>query len=167
MGKVKRHKSTEEKYILQSIKLAEKSLKANENPFGCIIVQNNKIIAKSTNKTARFNDVSKHAEIVALQLAQKKLGKDLSSCELYSNCEPCVMCSFIIRELRIKKVVFAVYSPKMGGYSKWNVLEDSGLSEINPPFADPPNILGGILENEAKKTFEKIGWNEMFLTHSR
>lgn len=152
----------EEYFLKKCIEIANESLKMNENPFGCIIVSGNTIIAQSGNSTNKNNDISSHAEINALRIAQKKLGKDLSNCELYSNCEPCVMCSFVIRELKIKKVVFGVLSPHMGGYSKWKVLQDKDLSFINPPFSDPPVIIPGILEKEVMVMFNEAGWNEMF-----
>ena len=65
------------------------------------------------------------------------------------------MCSFMIREFKIKRVVFALSSPFMGGYSKWNVLEDTELSQFKPFFGEPPEVLPNVLEGEAKKVFDR------------
>ncbi|HPD44622.1 MAG TPA: nucleoside deaminase [Candidatus Woesebacteria bacterium] len=154
---------TDEYYIKKCIKLAEKSVNNGEAPFGSLIVQNGKIIAAATNANEKRHDVTSHAEIMAMRLAQRKLNsKDLKDCEIYSNCEPCAMCSFMIRELHFKKVVFAVHSPNMGGYSHWKILKDKKLAKIKPFYTEPPQVKGGILEKEAKETFKKIGWGGFF-----
>jgi hypothetical protein len=61
----------------------------------------------------------------------------------------------MIREFKIKKVVFALSSLYMGGYSKWNILEDSELSQFKPYFSEPPEVIPNVLEDEAKKVFDK------------
>ncbi|MDD2225192.1 MAG: nucleoside deaminase [Candidatus Shapirobacteria bacterium] len=148
-------------YIKKCIELAEQSVKKGEAPFGSLIVKNGKIIVKVTNANEKKCDVTSHAEIMAMRKAQKKLkSKDLKDCEIYSNCEPCPMCSFMMRELHFKKVVFGVRSPNMGGKSKWNILQDKGLSKIKPFFSDEPEVVGGVLEKECKETYTKIGWGD-------
>jgi len=147
-----------ESYIRKCIDLAEQSVKSGEAPFGSLIVKNNQIIATATNTSRLNHDVSRHAEIVAMQRAQKKLGKDLSDCEIYSNCEPCPMCAFMMRELGFKKVVFGVLSPHMGGHSRWNILQDEVLSTfLGYPV---PEVVGGILEEDCRATFLNIGWGD-------
>ncbi len=146
-----------EKYIRRCIKLAELALNAGELPFGSVIVKNGKIIAEARQKVKSIKDITRHAEILALLKAQKLLTpKELEKCILYSNVEPCPMCSFAIRELKLKKVVFAMPSPVMGGYTKFHVLQDEGLyTKLPKYFGKPPVIIGGILEKEASKTWER------------
>jgi tRNA(adenine34) deaminase len=152
---------SDEYYIKKCIALAEMSIKKGEAPFGSLIVKDGKIIVAATNANEKNHDITCHAEIMAMRKAQKKLmTKDLSGCEIYSNCEPCPMGSFMMRELHFKKVVFGVKSPNMGGYTKWNILEDKGLSQIKPFFSDEPEVIGGILEKECKDTYLKIGWGD-------
>src|SRR5262249_9644654 len=79
---------------------------------------------------------------------------DLSDCTLYSLVEPCAMCSFPIRETRISKVMFAIRSPLMGGFSKFGILQDAEMSNAMPEFfGDPPEIVGGVLVREAEKVW--------------
>lgn len=144
----------DEKYVLRAIKLAEKSIKKGESPFGCVIVKNDKVISEAHNETIKNNDATLHAEIIAIKKAQKKFSSsELSICTIYTNCEPCAMCSFMIRELKFKKVVFGIYSPIMGGFSKWNILQDNDLASLAKYYSNPPEIIGGVLENEAAKIF--------------
>jgi tRNA(adenine34) deaminase len=147
-----------EKYIRRCLELAEESLERGDNPFGCVIVCDNKIIVESGNNIAK-NDVTNHAEIVAMRKAQEILGtSDLSNCIIYSNCEPCPMCAFMMRELKFNTVVFSLLSPHLGGYSKWNVLQDSGLARFEPVFSSPPHIVHGVLKKEAEEIFRRAGW---------
>jgi len=148
-------------YIKKCIELAEISVKKGEAPFGSLIVKNGKIIIKTINANEKNHDVTNHAEIMAMRKAQKKLhSKDLSDCEIYSNYEPCPMCSFMIRELHFKKVVFGLRSPDMGGQSRWNILQDKVLSKFKPFFSEEPEVVGGVLEKKCKEIFIKIGWGD-------
>ncbi|MGE0793088.1 MAG: nucleoside deaminase [Candidatus Woesearchaeota archaeon] len=145
----------DEKFMKRCIELSEESLKKGDAPFGSIVVKDGKIIAESSNN--KENRVSDHAEVLALHQAHKVLGTSkLTDCTLYTNCEPCPMCSFMIREYAIKKVVFALPSKFMGGYSKWNILQDEELSKFSDFFGKPPEVRCCILEKEAKKVFDKF-----------
>jgi len=145
----------DEKFIRKCIELSSQSVEKGGAPFGALVVKDGEIIANSINNAQ--NKISDHAEIVVLDKAHKKLGvSDLSSCILYSNCEPCPMCSFMAREYRVKKVVFALPSLFMGGYSKWKVLQDDGLTKLEKFFGKPPKVVSGVLESEAKKVFNKF-----------
>jgi guanine deaminase len=76
-------------------------------PFGAVIVQDGKIIAKGHNEVLKTNDPTAHAEIVALRKASKLLGRfDLSDCEIYSSCEPCPMCFAAIHWAKMKKLYY-------------------------------------------------------------
>ncbi len=148
-----------EKYIRRCIELAEESLERGDNPFGSVIVCNGEIIVETGNEVKK-NDVTNHAEIVAMRKAQEILKtNDLSNCKIYSNCEPCPMCSFMMRELKFNTVVFSLVSKYMGGFSKWNILEDKDLEKFEPVFSKPPKVITGVLEDEARETFKKAGWS--------
>ncbi len=141
------------------IRLSAVAAADGEFPFASLICEGNRVIAEATNRVARDADVTRHAELVAISKAQKTLGrKDLSNCTIYSNIEPCVMCSFPIRETRISRVIYSISSPLMGGFSKWNVLRDSELSNVMPEaFGGLPEVITGILQQEAETVWRK--WN--------
>jgi len=104
-----------EKYMKLAYEESIKAYKKNEVPVGAIIIKNNKIIAKAKNNRQKKHNILGHAEINCIQKAEKKL-KDwrLNDCVMYVTLEPCNMCSEIIKESRIKEVVFATASPKFG-----------------------------------------------------
>jgi tRNA(adenine34) deaminase len=150
--------SLDERMMRRCLSLAAESLKVREYPFGAVVVRNGEILAEATNRVARDCDVTRHAEIVAMADAQRKLGDtDLSDCTLYSNVEPCALCSYAIREARVAKVVFALRSPVMGGFSRWNILNDRDLSTTMPQvFEPPPEVVAGVLAEEADSALRQI-----------
>src|ERR1041385_4801184 len=108
------------------VELSAAAGRPRELPFACVICRDGEIVTEAINRVARDGDVTRHAEIVAISEAQRILGrKDLSDCTLYSNVEPCPMCSFPIRETRIGRVVYAISSPMMGGFWTWDVPGDN------------------------------------------
>lgn len=84
----------EEGFMNEAILLSQKALETNHGgPFGCVIVKDNKIIARGNNKVTSTNDPTAHAEIIAIREACKVLGTfQLEGCEIYTSCEPCPMC---------------------------------------------------------------------------
>ena len=102
-----------EKYMKIALKQAEKALKYNEVPVGCVIVKNNKIIAKAYNRKNISNNPLYHAEILCLQKGYKKLKRwNLNDCCLYVSLEPCDMCKILIEESRIDQVYFLLNKGK-------------------------------------------------------
>jgi tRNA(adenine34) deaminase len=141
------------------LELAQRGAEKGELPFGALIVSRGRVIAESTNCVSSESDVTRHAELVALSEAQRVLKRNrLQDCTLYSIVEPCPMCSFPAREARIGRVVFALSSPLMGGYSKWDVLNDDDLSSKLPEvFGPPPEIVSGLLSAQAEQVWSQ--WN--------
>jgi tRNA(adenine34) deaminase len=120
------------------IALSKQSGKAREYPYAAVVCRDGTIVAESINRVVHDGDVTRHAEVVAISLAQKTLRSvSLDDCEIYVNAEPCAFCCYAIRESRIRRVVFGLRSPYMGGVSRWNVLGDNGLSSVMPDVFAP------------------------------
>lgn len=137
-------------FMQRCIELSQQSLDHGDAPFGSLITKDNEIIAEGINDSK--SRISEHAEVIALHNAHMALNtSDLSGCALYTSCEPCPMCSFMIREYKISRVVYALHSNYMGGHNKWNILEDRELERFPPFFANPPEVISGFLEQEAKE----------------
>ena len=133
----------EEKYIKKALKEAKKAYLLDEVPIGCVIVKNDKIIARSYNTREKNQMVTSHCEINAIRKASKKL-KDwqLIDCELYVTLEPCPMCAGAIYQSRIKKVVFGAYDVKQGALgSSFNLYDVKTLNHH-------PEVVGGVLKEE-------------------
>lgn len=126
-----------------AIKEALKAKAIDEVPIGCIVVKDDKVIARSFNKREKTQDPTGHAEIKTLQKAAKKLNSwRLEDCDLYVTLEPCIMCSGAIIQSRIRRVYFGAYDPKGGAFgSSINVLDANNINHH-------PEIIGGVLEEE-------------------
>ena len=109
------HMTQDEKYMKAAIREAKKAYKLDEVPSGCVIVQNDKIIARGYNRRNTDKNTLAHAEISAIKKASKKTGDwRLEDCTMYVTLEPCQMCAGAIVQSRLKKVVIGSMNPKAG-----------------------------------------------------
>ncbi len=120
-------KKRDDTYFMQrAIKLAQKAALSNEVPVGAVVVYDNKIVGRGWNQVETRKDASRHAEIIALKQAAKKLGRwRLSGCTVYVTLEPCAMCAGAMVLSRVDRLVFAAPDPKAGACgSVFNIVED-------------------------------------------
>lgn len=105
----------DEKYMKAAIREAKKAYKLDEVPIGCVIVQNDKIIARGYNRRNTDKNTLAHAEMSAIKKASKKTGDwRLEDCTMYVTLEPCQMCAGAIVQSRLGKVVIGSMNPKAG-----------------------------------------------------
>ncbi|WP_431611520.1 nucleoside deaminase [Chryseobacterium sp. 'Rf worker isolate 10'] len=110
---------TDEYYMKMALQEAEAALEKDEVPIGCVVVSNNRIIARAHNLTETLNDVTAHAEMQAITSAANFLGgKYLKDCTLYVTMEPCVMCSGALSWSQISKVVIGARDEQRGFINK-------------------------------------------------
>ena len=97
-----------------------------EIPIGALIIKNNKIISYAYNTREHDQIATHHAEIKAIEKANKKLKSwRLDGCDLYVTKEPCPMCAGAIVNARIKNVFYAVKDPENGGITRFNILNNT------------------------------------------
>lgn len=115
-----------EKFMKEALKEAKKAYAKLEIPVGAVIVKEGKIIARGYNQKEEKKDTTKHAELIAIQKASKKLDSwRLTGCEMYITLEPCSMCAGAIIHSRIDKIYIGTMDPKTGACgSVFNLLED-------------------------------------------
>lgn len=152
-----------EKFMKEAIKEAKKAYEKLEIPVGCVIVKDGKVISRGHNLKETKLDTTKHAEIIAIQKASKKLKSwRLLDCEMYVTLEPCSMCSGAIINSRIKKVYIGALDEKTGACgSVLNLLQDY-------KFNHKVEIEKGILQEECEcvlkdffKMLRKLKRNEI------
>ncbi len=135
----------------QALKEAEIAFEKGEVPVGAVVVCENKIIARAHNQTELLNDVTAHAEILAITTASNAMGgKYLRDCSIYITLEPCLMCAGALAWSQISKVYFAA-DDELKGFSNFtnrNIFQPKTL------------ITKGILREESsemlKEFFKKL-----------
>ena len=135
----------EEKFMKEALKEAKKAYDKLEVPVGAVIVKDGKIIARAHNLKETKCDTTKHAEILAIQKASKKLNSwRLIDCEMYVTLEPCSMCAGALINSRIRKVYIGASDKKTGAVgSVFNLLEDY-------TFNHKVEYEKGVLQNECE-----------------
>ena len=120
-----------EKIHSKLINLLNKANKKNEIAVAAVVVKDSKILGSAYNKRVKTNDVTAHAEILAIRKAEKKL-KDwrLNGCDMYVTLKPCSMCEEAIKESRIDNCYYLSNKlPYKREYSKSKVYYKQTLYE--------------------------------------
>ncbi|MCB8999192.1 MAG: nucleoside deaminase [Bacteroidales bacterium] len=106
---------SDEFFMNEALREAEKAFDEDEVPVGAVIVSNNTIIARAHNLTETLSDATAHAEILAITSAENYLGsKYLGDCTLYVSLEPCLMCAAATKWVQLGKIVYGASDPKAG-----------------------------------------------------
>ena len=123
---------------------ARKAAERGEVPIGAVVVFDGQIISRAGNRTREFNDVTAHAEIVAIREAAAVLKDErLTGADLYVTLEPCTMCAAAISFARIRRLYYGADDPKGGAV-------DSGVRFFGSPTCHHvPDVYSGLAEREA------------------
>ncbi len=140
-----------EKFMAEALKEANKAYKIDEVPIGCVIVCDDKIVSRSHNKKITNNNSTSHAELIAINKAQKvKNIKYLEDCTLYVTIEPCAMCAGAMINSRLGKLVFGAREPKTGCcVSVYPLLTEN-------KFNHKVDVVEGILSTECTEIMQKF-----------
>jgi tRNA(adenine34) deaminase len=137
---------TDDYFMDIALGLAEEAAEDGEIPVGAVVVCRNRIIGKGRNQTEQLNDVTAHAELLAITAAANYLGgKYLSDCTLYVTLEPCVMCAGALFWAQIGRLVIGASDSKRG------------YSRVTPSLLHPKTRLEtGILADESQALLAKF-----------
>ena len=116
---------------------------ADDVPVGAVLVQGDTAIARAANRTARDQDPTAHAELLAIRAASAALGRwRLDDCTLYVTLEPCAMCAGAIVLARIARVVLGAWDPKAGMVGS--------VADLvrHPRLNHRAEVAGGVMEDE-------------------
>ena len=133
-------------YMKSAIAEAEKAYAEGETPVGVVIVKDGEIIASAHNMTERLNDSTAHAELLAIQAAEKAAGdRRLTGCALYVTMEPCPMCAGACLQTHVGRIVFGAWDAKLGACgSIWDIPRDPHVGHV-------PEVIGGVRESECAR----------------
>jgi len=132
--------SSDELWMEEALRLAQRALEAGEVPVGAIVVFEGKIVGRGWNRNIGENDPTAHAEVVALREAGSIVGNHrLVGCELFATIEPCAMCAGALLHARVQRLVYGADDPKAGAVrSVMRLLE-------HPQLNHRIEVRGGVL----------------------
>ena len=141
--------STDERYMRMAIDQAYIAEENGDVPIGCVIVYEDRVIAKAYNQREQLHDPTAHAEIVALTQAAEYIGNwRLHGCTLYVTLEPCPMCAGALVLGRLDRVVYGTDDPKTGAVrSLYQLVEDTRLNH-------QLEVTCGMMQDECKKQLQ-------------
>lgn len=131
---------TDQYFMKQALQQAKEALAKDEVPVGAVVVSEGTIITRAHNLTETLNDVTAHAEMLAITAATEQLGgKYLNNCTLFVTMEPCTMCAGALNWSRIGRIVFGAPDEKRG------------YKRLSPsPLHPRTDVTGGVLEEDCK-----------------
>ena len=141
----------QEKYMKEALNQAQKAYEKGEIPVGAVIVKEHKIIARAYNEKEYKLDTTRHAEILAIQKASKKLKSwRLQDCDMYVTLEPCSMCAGALIQARVRKLYIGTVDKKTGACgSVLNLLKDY-------TFNHKVEVESGILQKECENILKNF-----------
>ncbi len=124
-------------YMQRCLELAQKAKEEGESAVGSIVVMNEQIIGEAYEKSRQLKDITRHAETLAILDALQHTNS-LEQATIYSNVEPCALCSHIIRHHKIKRVVFLHHCGELGGTAP---LFDVLINDQVRSWSRPPEVV--------------------------
>jgi tRNA(adenine34) deaminase len=143
--------ASDEFWMEEALRAAQRALEAGEVPVGAVVVHAGQIIGRGWNRNITDSDPTAHAEIVALRQAAARLGNHrLGECELFATIEPCPMCAGALVHSRVKRVVYGADDPKAGAIQ-------SVLQVLNhPKLNHRTEVRGGVLAGRSAELLQSF-----------
>lgn len=138
--------NTDEQYMREALKQASYAAQEGEIPVGAVVVSRGRIIARAYNQTERLQDVTAHAEMLAITAAANYLGaKYLQDCTLYVSLEPCPMCAGALYWSQVSKIVWGASDEKRG------------FAQLGVPMLHPKTeVKGGVMAAESRALLDEF-----------
>jgi tRNA(adenine34) deaminase len=138
-----------EDFMRRCLELAAVARSGGNTPVGSVVVLDGRVIGEASEALPAGRSVTGHAEVLACQAAlDRAVRSDLAGAVLYTTAEPCFMCSYVIRQLRVALVVYGVETPLIGGVTSVHpILTDPALDRWRPA----PVVVGGVLRDDCER----------------
>ncbi len=148
----------------RALELAEEAVAAGQHPFGAVVVAaDGALLGEGRNSVPADRDPAAHGEIAAIRDAWRRAGSwsALRDATMYASCEPCLLCSFVIVEAAIGRVVFAAFGTDVPGFRP---PLGGGLPVVAEwvnaqPDWQPIEVVGGFMRERAVETLRLFPWS--------
>ena len=157
-------KERDARFLERALELAEEASAAGQHPFGAVVVSaRGELLGEGHNTVLADLDPTAHGEIAAIRDAWRRGGSwgALRGGTLYSNCEPCLSCSFVTLQAAIARVVFAAYGTDVPGFRPplgGGITVVAEWVDAQPDW-DPVEVVGGVMRERAVETLRAFPWD--------
>jgi tRNA(Arg) A34 adenosine deaminase TadA len=153
----------DERFLARALELAEIAAANGQTPFGAVVVdRDGHAVGEGHNRVRALRDPTAHGEIEAIRAAWRQVGEwgRLAGSTMYTSCEPCLLCAFVLTQMRFARVVFAAYGADVPGYQP---LLGADLTQaaawVNAQPGWPRlDVRGGLLRERARATIAAFPW---------
>jgi tRNA(adenine34) deaminase len=144
-------KEVDERWMGAAMDLATQAEREGDVPVGALVVRDNTVLARASNRTVRDQDPTAHAEVLAIREAAGVLGSwRLGGCTLYVTLEPCAMCAGAIVLARLDRVVFGAFDDKAG------MAGSIGDIVRHPKLNHRAQVLAGVCAEESAELLKRF-----------
>jgi len=152
-------------FMTRALELAELAVSRGQTPFGAVVVDPaGQVVGEGHNTVRADLDPTAHGEVVAIRAAWRRLGawQRLRGTTLYTTCEPCLLCSFVIAQIDIRRVVFAARATDVPGYRPLLGTDLTGVAawmNMRPDWT-PLEIVPDYMRERALAIIDAFPWRE-------
>jgi tRNA(adenine34) deaminase len=148
-----------------ALQLAETAIGRGQTPFGAVVVDAaGQLVGQGHNTVRADRDPTAHGEIVAIRDAWQRLGawQELAGTTLYTSCEPCLLCSYVITQIGIRRVVFAARGTDVPTYRPLLGADLTAVAAwVNAQRGWPPlEVVGDFMRDRAREILARFPWDE-------
>lgn len=138
-------------FMQEAISIASRAVRFGEVPVGCVIVHGGRIVARAHNRRETRRDPTAHAEMIALRLAARRLGRwRLEGTKVYATLEPCAMCAGALVLARIDRLVYGADDPRAGACgSVFDIVREPRLNHRI-------EVMRGVLQDECQSVLKEF-----------
>jgi tRNA(Arg) A34 adenosine deaminase TadA len=152
-------------FMARALELAEAAVRRGQTPFGAVVVDpEGRLLGEGHNSVRADRDPTAHGEIVAIRDAWRRVGtwQRLAGSTVYTSCEPCLLCSFVITQIGIGRVVFAARGTDVPGYRPLLGADLAAAAAwVNAqPGWTPIEVVGDFMRARARETIAAFPWGQ-------
>jgi tRNA(adenine34) deaminase len=161
----RRHEGKDAQFMELALRQAQIAVTMGQTPFGSVIVDpKGQVVGEGHNTVRASLDPTAHAEVTAIRSAWRRLGswQRLAGSSLYTSCEPCLLCSFVITQIGFSRVIFAARGTDVPGYKPLlgaDLAEAAAWVNAQPDWT-PLQVVGDFMRERALAMIAAFPWDQ-------
>ncbi|WP_367996659.1 nucleoside deaminase [Haloferax volcanii] len=143
-----------ERHMRESFELARKAAARGDEPFGSVLVRDDEVIMRDSNRIVTESDIRRHPELhLAYRACREYDADERAAMVMYTSTEPCPMCAGGMATAGFARVVYGVGGDEIGEFTGSNpgVRSAAVLDGVT-------EVVGPVLNDEARRVHREYEW---------